>query len=200
MLKRALPLLLIVVAAAAAAALAVAETGKDGEPRSAEHRAPRPHRVAPRAPRRFAATRRFGLNLRHAETVFQTATGVFVAVIRRGEIGCLLYSTGVDTCSSTAQIAIGHSLQVDNDCAKRGSHAMTMTGMVPSDVRSVAFSFSDGTARKARLDRSVFLLDAVTPRRGEPYPTAMVWQGRHGKRRFPFPIPPYRYCDPPLRF
>jgi hypothetical protein len=200
MLKRALPLLLIVVAAAAAAALAVAGTEKDGEPRSAERHAPRPHRVAPRAPRRFAETRRLGLAPREAETVFQAATGVFVAVLRGREVGCLLYSTGVDTCSSTAEIAIGHSLRVDNDCAERGSRAMTMTGIVPSDVRSVAFRFSDGTVHKARLDRSVFLLDAVTPRRGEPYPTAMVWHGRHGRRRFPFPIQPYRYCDPPLRF
>jgi hypothetical protein len=201
MLKRQLPIVLLAVATAAAAALAVAGTEKDGESRSAEHHAPRPQRAAPRAPSRFAATRRSGLDPRHAETVFQTATGVFVAVIRGREIRCLLYSTGVDTCSSDADIAVGRSLRIDNDCARAGRHAMTITGVVPGDIAAVAFRFSDGTTHKARMKRSVFLLDAVTPRQGEPYPTAVLWRGRGGqRRRFPFPIQPYRYCDPPSGF
>ena len=157
--------------------------------------------MAPRTPRRFAADTAFGLAPRRAQTVFQTATGVFVAVIRGREVGCLLYSTGVDTCSSDADIAVGRSLRVDNDCARTGSHSMTITGVVPGDIAAVAFRFSDGTTHKARLERSVFLLDAVTPRQGDPYPTAVLWRGRGGqRRRFPFPIQPYRYCDPPSGF
>jgi hypothetical protein len=199
MLKIKLPIVLIAgVVAAVAATAVVAGTGRDSDPPRARLHAPSRHPVSPRAPRRFNQTRRFGLVPRRAETIFQAETGVFVAVVRRGAVGCLLYSTGVDMCSSTAEIAIGHSLRVDNDCADRGSHAMTVTGMVPSDVAAVAFRYSDGTVHKARLDRSVFLLDAVTPRRGEPYPTAMLWHTGHRKhRQFPFPIQPYRYCDPP---
>lgn len=196
--RRRLPLLLIVVAAASVSALGLAGRDQDGDPASVERDVPRQHAVTPPTPRRFPATRRSGLAPQHAETVFETATGVFVAVVRRRETSCLLYSTGADTCSSTDEIAAGRSLRIDNDCARQGSHAMTITGIVPHDVAAVAFSFSDGTARRARLDRSVFLLDAVTPRPGDPYPTAVLWHGRHGKRRqLPFPIQRYRYCDPP---
>jgi hypothetical protein len=137
-----------------------------------------------------------GLDPAEAVPVFTTRTGKAVAVLVGPSVTCLVFSDETDSCAPPEQVALGHSVHVENDCSSSGSHAMNITGLVPSGVRAVRLHYSNGRAIDSAVSHGAFMFDGTTPGRGDPYPEQIDWLNGSGAvlDDHAFPIGPDGFC------
>lgn len=138
------------------------------------------------------------VSVRKIQFVFSTADGRMFGVGTAHQKKCLVFSAGPAQCADPEEIRRGHVFAVQNDCARMGTHAMTIVGLVPAGVRVVRLLYSNSTAASSHVIRGAFKFDLRTPQEHQPYPVAIVWLGRRSQqiRNENFPIGPIGFCHP----
>jgi len=194
---RALLLLIGVALAAWALTAALSRGGRPSRGPAAAGPASMQRSGGPR-PERYAQTRAHGLSIQHMTTAFMTPEGLIAGVVHGRRWACLVYSNGLDHCVDHAGLMSGRYLTVSNECSPGRPMTMAIIGLVPASVRHVGVMYSNGRLRTTDVVAGAFEVEGMTPRRGQPYPRAVVWIGSRAQRlaRRPFPVAPGEFCHP----
>ncbi len=138
--------------------------------------------VAESRPGQFA--RKYGLNPADAVAVFKLRNGQIASVVAGSSAKCLIQTNAnhtSETCDTTAAIAEGQAISVQDECGTAGGNLMEITGLAPPGIVSARLRWSDGSAKDATVTNGAF--SSPQPIQPRALPTRLASNGSTAELR-----------------